>query len=575
VTRYIIAVIALVASMAAETSVGAQTNADPPRLWFYASVNFQVDESTDRFIGLLRRAKTAGYNGAAVTDYKFGMLQGRIERYYHNLRRTRSIAAELGIELIPFVMPIGYSNSILQNNPNLAASLPVRECRFVVNGRTATVTENENLLPGGGFEVAERNRPKGWDWIDGFGQSTSLDTMTQHGGACSLKLEDFQAGNEHGNCRVSKTLNLKPYHQYRLTMWVRTDGLRGGEFKAMPLAKGYALSHANLGVKPTQDWTRHRIVFNSLENEEVQVYVGLWGGESGTVWIDDLRLEQVGGINLVRRPGCPIRITSDDGQSEYVEGRDFEHWADPKLGKVPYAGEFSDDHDAPQVQLTADSRIRPGQQLRVSFYHTSIIYDGQVCCSLLSDELFQHLRRQVELLDEFWKPDRYFMQHDEIRLAGHDELAGGRSSGELLAENARRCVKLIRDVNVEAEILVWSDMFDPHHNARDNYYLVRGSLAGSWEGLDANVVIGNWNGNKPRDSLNWFSRRRHPQIIAGYYDGDVRANLKRWHEAADGVNGVVGFMYTTWRNRYDDMEAFAEIVRAHHGRRHPQEVGKE
>lgn len=84
-TRNLIAVMALVAVMASGTSVVGQTTTDTPRLWFYASVNFQVDESTNQFIGLLHRAKAAGYNGAAVTDYKFGMLDGRIERYYDNL----------------------------------------------------------------------------------------------------------------------------------------------------------------------------------------------------------------------------------------------------------------------------------------------------------------------------------------------------------------------------------------------------------------------------------------------------------------------------------------------------------
>ena len=80
-TRYIIAVMTLVAVLATAAAAVGQTSADPPRLWFYASVNFQVDESTTQFISLLRRAKAAGYNGAAVTDYKFGMIDGRIDRY--------------------------------------------------------------------------------------------------------------------------------------------------------------------------------------------------------------------------------------------------------------------------------------------------------------------------------------------------------------------------------------------------------------------------------------------------------------------------------------------------------------
>ena len=36
-------------------------------------------------------------------------------------------------------------------------------------------------------------------------------------------------------------------------------------------------------------------------------------------------------------------------------------------------------------------------------------------------------------------------------------------------------------------IYVWNDMFDPFHNAVNDYYLVRGDLKGSWEGLPKDV----------------------------------------------------------------------------------------
>ncbi len=538
------------------------SGAEPEALWVYAPVNFQVNESTERFLALLKRAKIAGYNAAVVTDSKFGKLDDRPDRYYRNLERSRKFADEVGMELIPCVMPIGHSNSILQNDPNLAAGLPAKDCVFVADQTQATAVPEEALLPGGGFDAAEKNKPQGWDWLDGFGRSTTLDEKVKHSGNAALKMREFSKGSEVSNCRVVKNLKLKPFHQYRLTLWVKTEGFEGGEFKAMPLAKGKSLNYANLGVKSTQDWTRHRIVFNTLERSEVSLYLGLWGGERGVIWMDDVQLETVGGVNLLRREGCPLKVTSEDGQIEYAEGRDFEPWKDPKLGNDPYLGEFSDDHEAPPIRLSKDSRIKPGQKLLVSFYHTAIIYDGQVCCSLVSDDLFKHLQTQVEWIHKYWQPKRYFMQHDEIRVAGHDELAQGRTSGKLLAENARRCQQVIRSINPKAEIVVWSDMFDPYHNARDNYYLAQGTLKESWQGLDPSVGIINWNGGKAKESLAFFSERGHRQIIAGYYDGNVKTSFERWHQSAKDVKGVQGYMYTTWRNRYDDLEAFADLVRA-------------
>ena len=47
----------------------------------------------------------------------------------------------------------------------------------------------------------------------------------------------------------------------------------------------------------------------------------------------------------------------------------------------------------------------------------------------------------------------------------------------------------------------------------------------------------------------------------------VGANYRRWQEGAKGIDGVLGYMYTTWRNRYDDLETFAKLVRAGKGKK--------
>ena len=97
-------------------------------------------------------------------------------------------------------------------------------------------------------------------------------------------------------------------------------------------------------------------------------------------------------------------------------------------------------------------------------------------------------------------------------------------------------------------------MFDPNHNAVDNYYLVNGSLKGSWEGCRATSIIANWNGGKAQESLAFFAGRGHRQLIAGYYDVDDLSNFQTWDAAARDVQGVIGFMYTTWRAKYGLLE---------------------
>ncbi len=36
-------------------------------------------------------------------------------------------------------------------------------------------------------------------------------------------------------------------------------------------------------------------------------------------------------------------------------------------------------------------------------------------------------------------------------------------------------------------------MFDPKHNAHNNYFSVEGDLAAGWDGMPANVTVLNWN----------------------------------------------------------------------------------
>ena len=92
--------------------------------------------------------------------------------------------------------------------------------------------------------------------------------------------------------------------------------------------------------------------------------------------------------------------------------------------------------------------------------------------------------------------------------------------GELLAWNVRQAAQLVRELRPDAEIWVWSDMFDPMHNALEHYYAVNGSLAGSWKGLDKDVGIVNWHGELKGRNCKFFADLGLRQILSGYYDGD-------------------------------------------------------
>jgi hypothetical protein len=236
---------------------------------------------------------------------------------------------------------------------------------------------------------------------------------------------------------------------------------------------------------------------------------------------------------------------------------------DDRLGRDPYAGEYRFQHPGARIRLTENSRIKEGERLRVSWYHPIITDGSQVMCCLTEPRLYEVLRDQVRRVQELFQPKTFFMAHDEIRVADWCGCcrASGKTPGELLADNVQHCREIIREVNPQAQVVVWSDMFDPFHNAVDHYYLVNGSLKGSWKGLEKDIIIGNWNSGKAHESLQWFAECGHRQILAGYYDAEGINNLKDWLAAAKGIPRESGFMYTTWQNQYTHLERYGKALR--------------
>lgn len=525
--------------------------------WLYLQQNLQVAENLPKIEAILRRAAKSGYNGVVLADYKLNVLDRVPDHYFKNAARFREICRELNLEIIPTIASFGYSSGILAHDANLAEGLPARDVPLVVKGTHAVAENDRNLVPGD-FESREADTFKGWGFQDEPGKGTFADASVKHGGGTSLRIEN--PSGVTGNRRVSKPLKVRPWSQFHASVWIKTQGFESaGDAKMFAMSPaGRVLSHSNLGVKRDQDWTLHHAVFNSLDSSEIRFYVGAWGCRGGKLWMDDLRLVEEPFVNLVRRPGCPLVVKDETGKTTYSEGRDFAELRDPQLGTTPWPGEFDVYHSPPTLTLLSGSRIKDGQKLRVSFFHAVTIYDNQVPCSLTDPKVFEIFKDQIQRVQKIFEPKTYFLSHDEIRVANWSEpdLASGKTAGQQLADNVRRCAELVRGMNPQARLCIWSDMFDPHHNAVKDFYLVNGDLAGSWEGLPKETIIMNWNSDKPAPSLKHFANHGHAQVLAGYYDAPPE-RIKGWLKAGEGVTGLRGAMYTTWQNNFSDLEKFA------------------
>ena len=194
-------------------------------------------------------------------------------------------------------------------------------------------------------------------------------------------------------------------------------------------------------------------------------------------------------------------------------------------------------------------------------YHPIVVYADHVDCCLSEPKIFDAWRSGVQKANDLLHPAAFLMSHDEIRVANRCAScqAMHMTPGQLLAWNVRKAAQIIRDVRPDAGIWVWSDMFDPKHNAIDHYYAVNGSFKGSWKGLDKDVGIVNWYGALAGSNCQFFADWGLKQILSGYYDGDDTGDqIARWQQNTKNVPGIVGAMYTTWENKYEAMNDWAK-----------------
>jgi hypothetical protein len=492
-----------------------------PELWLYHATNLWVDENIARLEEIWRRAAKAGYRKVLLTDSKFSKLGDMDERYFRNVERVKKLAGELGIEIVPALFSIGYSNSMLWHDPNLAEGLPVRDSLFVVKGGEARLVADP--------PVAFKEKPA---WKD--------ECIRLEGGAAVV-------ADNPDNARMVQKLKVAKYRAYHIAVEVETSGYTGQpQIQVLTAAGGKPLHFKSLGVEKTQPWKPCHVVFDSLDNDEVNVYFGVWGSAKGKLAFRNWTIEEVGLLNVLRREGAPCVVKG------YTEGKDYQRIEDPLLGTRPWKGEYSVWHEPPAIR----TGLPDGTRLRVSWFFPPVIHGEQVMVCPSEPRTAALLADEAERMRKAWGAKGYMMGFDEIRCLNQDESCRKRnlSPGQILARSAGECTALLSG----ATAYTWSDMFDPHHNAvQKDYYLVAGDLGGSWEGLSKDVVIVNWNFDKRDASLKFFADRGHRQVIAGYYDADP-AQVKLWLASAARVKGVVGVMYTTWQNRYEDLEAFAK-----------------
>jgi len=513
-----------------------------PQLLVMLRKNLLVDEQLAESMDIVDRAAAAGYTGVVVADFKLNLVHtGELsDTYDEHLGQLVERIEGHGMVTIPAVLPFGYSEGILRSDPNLAEGQPIVGLPLTVREDGGLTPSSGELVSGGDFSSGL----DGWSWWD---EEVSADD-----GAARI-----DAGS--GNARLVQTLAVEPHRQLQLSLRVKTEGFSADWWNVMlyDVEAERSRNHTGWSIASDQDWTPYDVAVNTGDSDSLSLYLGAWGGHSGTAWIDDVSVRETAPVNLLRRPGAPLTVTREG--IELVEGVDLNELVDPMLG---IDGSYDDWHTPVEIAAIDGGALSPGDRVTLDYYAVAPIDGYQVGACLTEPDTHVWIEGNLAaVVERFPNTPALFSQHDEMRHMNTCAACAvqGRDAGELLASHMGDISGAVDAALPGARLMVWSDMFDPNHNAHDDYYLVEGDVSGSWEGLGEDVLIVNWL-HSP-ESLAWFDERGHPQILAGFYDASDGAEAAASERTDAGGIELAGMMYTTWTDDYTQLESYATGAR--------------
>src|SRR5207244_5736289 len=140
--------------------------------------------------------------------------------------------------------------------------------------------DNPTRVVNGDLEDVAGNHFNGWSLQDDEGITTFADHQVTHGGRTSLRMENVEK-NQFRHCRLAQPLKLQPHRQYRISLWLKSENLSPAdpEVKVLTSDSQRAVSFQTFRTAPTQDWTHHDLVFNSLDHGEAMLYLCSWSGK--------------------------------------------------------------------------------------------------------------------------------------------------------------------------------------------------------------------------------------------------------------------------------------------------------
>ena len=134
--------------------------------------------------------------------------------------------------------------------------------------------------------------------------------------------------------------------------------------------------------------------------------------------------------------------------------------------------------------------------------------------------------------------------------------------GVRIGKHFRAQYEAIKAACPAADIYMWPDMLDVHHNARPIYYLMDSSTEGALPFVPKDITMVCWWEAKAPIILPHFSGQGYRTMGAGFYDVETAAATRKsaeaWIAALNKTPGARGIIYTTWEYGIGRNHAYLE-----------------
>lgn len=203
---------------------------------------------------------------------------------------------------------------------------------LVQDGEPLCYAPDGNVLFNADMELGAKGQPDGWEpgslRMGIYRQWLKYDKMGSHVWCA----EGPHAGEHCLACRVqdpdkvpyifwAQAVALEPNTTYKLTGWLRTEGETSAKIDACAFAqRGFERESFPTGYVKAGQWRRKSVTFTTPEWDGHcrAGHVAAVGGKVGAFFVDDIRLEKVGG----RLEGVSVEVSSEATEHVFQSVKD-------------------------------------------------------------------------------------------------------------------------------------------------------------------------------------------------------------------------------------------------------------